>query len=252
MVTRHSPDLVQRLRTLPDDTEDAPWMIMADLQWHAVDVLLSALRLYVRERRRPWYLASYLLVQTELPEGGRLPEVAPDVLMVDAVVRERSSWNVLEEGKPPQFVLEVTSRESMVRDAREKVSIYDLMGVEEYAIFYPRRPHGPLLWGYHRAADGSFVPWQPTDQGWLVSGVLDGMTLYVEERRWLRLLDVHGQRLPTAQEDRDVHVARARAEAARADAEAARADVEGAARAAAEADAARLRGELERLHHPDH
>jgi hypothetical protein len=101
------------------------------------------------------------------------------------------------------------------------------MGVQEYVIFAPQRTDGgPLLFGYHRDAEGRFVPWDTDEQGALHSAVLGGLTLYVEEGEWLRLRDAQGQRLPSAEE------------------EAERAEREAAARQVAEAELERLRALL--------
>ena len=100
--------------------------------------------------------------------------------------------------------------------------------------FAPQRiDGGPLLFGYHRDAEGRFVPWDTDEQGALHSPVLGGLTLYVEKGEWLCLRDAQGQRLPSAEE-----------EAERAEQEAARAEQEAAARQAAEAELARLRALL--------
>lgn len=85
----------------------------------------------------------------------RTLDVAPDLLMAEADDVERTSWNVLGEGQPPRFVLEVVTKESWERDTVEKWGIYNAMGVDEYAIFAPKRTDGgPLLFGHRRDADG--------------------------------------------------------------------------------------------------
>jgi Uma2 family endonuclease len=138
------------------------------------------------------------------------------------------------EGQVPPFVLEVVTKDSWERDTVEKPLLYDAMGVQEYVIFAPQRKDGgPLLFDYHRDAEGRFVPWDTDEQGALHSAVLGGLTLYVEEGEWLRLRDAQGQRLPSAEE-----------EAERAEREAARAEQEAAARQAAEAELERLRALL--------
>jgi Uma2 family endonuclease len=67
-------------------------------------------------------------------------KVAPDVLVSFGVEdRERLSYFVWRDGKPPDFVLEVASPSTWHRDANEKHDIYAAMGVTEYWRFDPNR-----------------------------------------------------------------------------------------------------------------
>lgn len=234
-------ELERFLLTVPDDTEDAPWMVMADLQVRDVDLLKPILRLHVARHRLPWYVASYLKITRPRPGSDRLLEAAPDLLVATGAEEHlRTSWNVESEGKAPQFVVEMTSTSSWERDRDDKPRIYDLMGVAEYALFYPeRKDGGPVLFGYRRDTAGTLVPWDSDAAGVLWSREL-GPGFYVEDGLWLRALDQRGRRLPTPSEW-------AEEEAARADAEAAARQEEAIRRAAAEAEAARLREELRRL-----
>lgn len=231
MVTRQpltKRDLL--LLTTPDDTEDAPWMVMSDQQWHAVDQFMSILNLHVERQGLPWYTASYLKITMPRGPGERSLDVAPDAFVVEAERHMRDSWNVIAERKSPQFVLEVLGEKSWTRDAKEKPDIYDAMGVREYALFWPRRPRGgPLLFGYRRSPMETFVPWETDDQGMLRSSELGGLRLHVEDQQWLRLVDLDGKRLPTEAEEA----------AARYDAERRAAE--------AEAEIERLRDEIRRL-----
>lgn len=69
-------ELERFLLTVPDDTEDAPWMVMADLQVRDVDLLKPILRLHIARHRLPWYLASYLKITRSRPGSERLLEAA--------------------------------------------------------------------------------------------------------------------------------------------------------------------------------
>ncbi len=46
-------ELERFLVTVPDDTVDAPWMVMSDLQSRDTDLLVDILRLYVEEEAMP-------------------------------------------------------------------------------------------------------------------------------------------------------------------------------------------------------
>ncbi|HVA91175.1 MAG TPA: Uma2 family endonuclease [Chloroflexota bacterium] len=257
-------DLDQFLLTTPSDTEEAPWMVMADLQVRDIDLLKPILREYIEQQHLPWYLASYLKISRRRPDSDELLEAAPDLMLALGEERLRTSWSIEAEGSP-LFVLEVASTKSLKRDYKDKPRIYGGMGVAEYAIFAPERKRGPQLSGYRRDEGGRFIDWRPDHHGVLWSRALGGLGFFVEERLWLRALDAEGQRLPTPQEQmiaafRALQAAeqRADAEAAARAAEASAHAAEALARAEAEAEVARLREELRRLRaaqekdaHPD-
>jgi len=191
------------LLTTPDDTEDSPWMVMGDPQWHAVDQFMSVLNLHVRRRRLPWYTASYMKITMRRPDGRPL-DVAPDAFKVEADPHWRQSYDVDAEGKPPELVVEVVSPWSYERDLEDKPTIYDAMGVREFVIFFSRRRRrDPELTGYRRDRLGQFVPWQPDERGVLWCETLGGLGITVADGRWLRLVDADGQLLPTAEEEAD-------------------------------------------------
>jgi hypothetical protein len=219
------------LLTVEDDTEDAPWMVMASLQVRDVDLLKSILHLQIQRSQLPWVVESYLAIRRRRPGSRRDLIAAPDLLLAEAADRLLSSWSVEREGKAPEFVLEVASGASWERDSDDKPGIYRWLGVREYAIFAPERTDGgPTLFGYQRDDADQWGEWRPDERGVLWSRALGGIGLYVEGDVWLRALDGQGNRLPSPDEW-------ARDEAARAEATAAR----------AEAEIARLREELRRL-----
>ena len=88
--------------------------------------------------------------------------VAPDVFVVLGVPnRQRLSYVVYEEGKAPDFVLEVLHVSTWRRDTGEKKDIYKSLGVREYWIFDPHdRYLGAPLVGY-RLRDGCYEPIAP-------------------------------------------------------------------------------------------
>ncbi len=226
----------------PDDTEEAPWMVMPDFQWRVVSLLMSILGLYARRTDQRWYLGAELKVKMPRPAGQRMLDLGPDMMMAEADDAERDSWNVRVEGGSPLFVLEVVTDESRARDMDEKPILYDQMGVREYVIFAPRRKdNGPILLGHRRDATGRFAPWATGADGVLRITSLGGLGLYVEGDR-LRVRDLQGRRLPSAEEEAE----RAEQEAERAKEEAlARQDAERRA-SEAEAEVARLRALLAR------
>ena len=77
------------------------------------------------------------------------PPVAPDVYVAFGVAnRHRRSYVVWEEGKPPDFVLEVASSFGRGQDAREKPASYAKMGVPEFFLYDPERQPEEELSGF--------------------------------------------------------------------------------------------------------
>ena len=70
---------------------------------------------------------------------------SPDVYVVFGVAdRTRSTYVVWEEGKPPDFVLEIVSPSSQRRDKEEKQVLYAKMGVPEFFLYDPESEGVPL------------------------------------------------------------------------------------------------------------
>jgi len=171
--------------------------------------------------------------------GNRNRHVSPDVFVVRGVPKEvrpkRRNYRVWEEGKGPDFVVELTSETTREEDRTTKRAIYqDVLGVSEYFLFDPFEEYlHPPLQGC-RLTSGTYRPIRPV-KGRLPSRVLG---LHLEaDGDLLRLYDpAAGRRLPTPPE---VFEAQQREAAARRRAVRARRE--------AEAEAERLRRELEEL-----
>jgi Uma2 family endonuclease len=223
-------------------------MVMPDYQFWVVHLLVSILRRHRAEQRLRWYIGAELWVT--LPRPG-LPnlDVAPDLFVAEGDTKSRTSWNIRAEGQAPRFVLEVVTGASWDRDTHEKRAVYELMGVEEYAVFAPLRADGgPKLFGYHQGVFGQWQVWRAEADG-LRSRALGGLHLKVveAEQSLLRLYDAQGRLLPSdeeaaAAERRQAEAARRQAEAARRQAEIARRQAEAARR---QAEAERQRAEEE-------
>ncbi len=193
-----------------------------------------SLRSYVTQEELPWFVASMLPILYRRPELRRQGQVAPAVLGAFVEDRVRYAYNLREEGVVPAFVLEVISPSSVRQDTIKKRRLYELLGVQEYALFAPEPSATlPALQGYRRGAKGRFMPWQPDDQGRLRSAVL-ALDL-VAEGPDIRAQRPDGTPLLTAQ-----HEAAARQQVEL------RAEREAAARQQAEDEIARLRAELQR------
>ena len=102
------------------------------------------------------YVSGDLLVYYE--EGNPRVSVAPDVFVAFGVEdRMRMSYKVWEEGKAPDFVLEVASKSTWREDLGPKREVYARLGVKEYWMYDPTGEYlSPVLQGL-RLAGGAYV-----------------------------------------------------------------------------------------------
>ena len=220
-----------------------------DAQHAAILYGITVLRTYFAGRDDV-YVSGDLLIYYE--EGNPRVSVAPDVFVVFGVEdRMRMNYKVWEEGKGPNFVLEVASPSTWREDVGRKRDIYAGLGVREYWLYDPLGAHlKPALQG-NRLVDGEYErqPLVKSVDGRLVlySGTL-GLELWAKGGR-MRFRDP-GTGLDLLSHDEE-HLAH-RAAAARAEREAAarrsaevRAEREAAARRAAEARVAELEALLD-------
>jgi hypothetical protein len=226
---------------LEDDTEDAPWMTMGDLQFWSASSFAHSLRNYAHECGLGWYVASMLPILYLAADSPRKRQLSPDVFVAFVPEHARQSFDAEKEGGFPPFVLEVVSPSSTERDELDKQRAYALLGVQEYALFTPRDATQSKLEGYRRDAAGRFTPWPPDEQGRLWSETL-GLFLVVRGSL-LQAETATGDLLLTPEQS---GVALRSAEAARMQEAIAR-EQEAIAREEAEAEIERLRQELAQL-----
>lgn len=184
----------------------------------AIIAIVSMLWAYFRQRTDV-YIGGDMFWYYE--EGEPRKHIAPDVFVAFGVTTtERRSWLIWEEQKIPEVVFEITSRSTRAEDLGSKKGLYEWLGVQEYFLFDPLDEYlRPRLQGF-QLVDGYYQA-IPLRKGELTSTLLN-LTLYAEGDK-LRFRDLQtGQRLPFP-------------------------DEEAQARAAAEAEVARLRAELARL-----
>ena len=128
-----------------------------DFQARAILYAFGALRVRYGDRRPDVYVSADLLIYCE--EGNPRVSVAPDVFVVFGVEDPpRMSYKTWEEGKGPDFVLEVASPNTWEEDVERKPAVYAGLGVREYFLFAPRSEYlVPRLQGY-RLIDGGYEP----------------------------------------------------------------------------------------------
>ena len=148
----------------PDEVEypEGHWIAQSVGHGDAVRQAATALDYYFRER-------ADVLVAMELvvyyQRGNNQVWLQPDVQVVFGVEHcgSRGSFKVWEEGKAPDFVLEVASPSTAEKDARHKAREYARIGVREY---WRLDPAGSLmetpLEGYAASA-GQYERVQPVE-----------------------------------------------------------------------------------------
>jgi Uma2 family endonuclease len=223
---------------------------------------LEVLRRYYTPNPRVAILSNMFVYYVE---GDPKSCICPDLFVVLGVPSNprRRTFKVWEEGKGPDWVLEVTSRKTRRDDQRTKLEIYrDVLKVREYFLFDPLEEYlEPSLQG-SRLVRAQYKPIAPV-AGRLPSEIL-GLHLERDDLD-LRLYNPEtGLWVPTSvellgllQESRTAHrrerAARRKEEEARRKEEQARRKEEGArrkeeeARRAAESEVERLRRENDAL-----
>ena len=193
----------------------------------------------------------------------------PDLLIAfnadPAAYRRSNAYVISEQGKPPDFVLEIASRRTGREDAGDKRDDYAALGIPEYWRFDETetgRWHGTRLAGDRLAggryrpvtieqlADGSLqghsqvlnlnLRWERGQLGWYDPATGRHILTYDDQRA---RADIAEDRADIAEDRADIAEAQADVAEARADREEARADRE-------EARARALEEELRRLRNP--
>ena len=161
----------------PDGVEypEGRWIAQSVCHGDAVGPAREALVHHFRGRK-DMLVAMELVVYYQ--RGNNKARLQPDLQVVFGVGRgNRGSFRVWEEGKAPDFVLEVASPSTAENDARHKAAEYLAIGVREYWRLDPegslmRRP----LEGYS-ASGGRYGPVEAVESDgtgvWLRSKVLE-------------------------------------------------------------------------------
>jgi len=240
----------KKLHALPTDLtvvypeSDGKPMAETDFHYEIMTDMIDTLKERYAEHHDV-YVAGNLIVYYQEKQPQKF--VAPDVFVVFGVEKKkRRTYRLWEEGKGPDFVLEVASQSTCDYDLGEKKDLYaSILGVQEYYLYDPDKRYlpSPLL-GF-RLVEGVYVPIQAVE-GRLPSDTL-GLELGEEGGR-LRLYNPLTKKWvlkPAEQAKAEALRAQAQVRRARAQARQAKARAQ-----QAEAELARLRAELERLRTP--
>lgn len=211
---------------------------MGETDLHRLDMIdsIETLELFFMGQRV--YVTGNILLFYR--RGNRRKHVSPDVMVVKGLdPHQRDNYLLWEEGKPPDVVIEVTSKSTRDEDLEDKFEIYrDEIKVREYFLFDPRAEYlKPSLKGY-RLVRGNYVPIKQVNDRLPSKGLGLHLERHGTELRFGN--PKTGQWLPTLRESRD------EAEQSRHQSELARQQAV-QARQALQAENERLRRELEAL-----
>ena len=199
--------------------EDGEPMAVSDLHRRILMRTLQAFDEHFKQDPEVYVSGDILMYYVE---GDPRKSVSPDVLVAFGLGKKfRGNYKVWEESKVPDFVMEF-SKSTYQNDLQHKMELYASLGIQDYFLYDAEGLYLPSpLMGF-TLVDGAYVPISPGADGGLHATTL-GLDFHVSNEG-LGLYDsVANEWLQTPAES-----ATARAETA-------------------EAEAARLREELERL-----
>lgn len=189
----------------------------ADLHRGLMMDLIGSLERYFGDHQQVYVSGNILLYYQQ---GNIKARISPDVLVTLGVPQgPRRIYKVWEEGKAPDFVIEVTSKKTKARDRGIKKDLYESLGVKELLLFDPTSDYLDPRFQAFRLEGGRHVPvLTPESVGY--ESVQLGLTFRVVDNQ-LRIFETHSQRLLLNGRELGFQ---ARQESQRADQESARAD----------------------------
>jgi Uma2 family endonuclease len=172
-------------------SSDGKPMAETDLHRDEMIYVIEALQKHFRDARDVYVSGNLLLYYVE---GEPRYSISPDALVAKGLADAKSRrdiYKVWEEGRPPCWVMEVTSRSTRQEDLRKKKDLYRQLGVEEYFLFDPREEYlDPSLQGFRLIGGpgGEYRPIGLEADGSLLSPLLG--ILFQREGQELRLVNV--------------------------------------------------------------
>ena len=250
-----------QIPSVPTDTTiyypdaDGKPMAVSDLHRRILTRTLQALDAHFEQQPEVYVSGDILMYYVE---GDPRKSVSPDVLVSFGLGKKlRQTYLVWEEGKPPDFAMEFSSKTTYDRDLGHKMRLYASLGIQDYFLYDAEGLYLPSpLMGF-TLVDDVYAPLSGDRDGSLHSAMLGldfhvgdvGLGLYDPVAgAWLQTpAESAAARAEQEAERADTAEARASIAEARAEQEAAARQQETARAEAAEAEAAQLREQLKRL-----
>ena len=184
------------------DSDGVP-MAENDFQLRTMTYAIEALATHFRTRSDV-YVSGDLFVYHE--ENNSTARVAPGVFVVFGVPgHRRRTYLLWQEGKAPDFVMEVASPSTYRADLGDKRDTYAGIGVPEYWLYDPIGGfHDPRLQGF-RLVEGRYEPIPVTERtGSVLTGYSKALTLELrlyEDDRFRFHDPASGRDLPSLDEE---------------------------------------------------
>jgi Uma2 family endonuclease len=146
-------------------------MAESNLHRKVIADLIAALEQRYIDDPGAWAGGNFLLY---FEKGNPRASVAPDVVLVRGIEKwDRPLYKLWEEGRPPDFVIEVTSGSTRSEDLSTKKDLYERLGISKYYLFDPTGDYlEPRLQGY-RLEKGCYVRLAQEPDGSLPSRITD-------------------------------------------------------------------------------
>ena len=200
----------------PTETElypetDGKPMAVSDMHRRILTRILQTLENHFRQRPEVYVSGDILMYYVE-----RQPQkvVAPDALVTFGMGQKpRLTYKVWEEGKVPDFVMEMRSKTTYRNDLGEKMELYASLGIRDYVLYDAEGLYLPTpLMGF-TLVDSRYVAISPHADGGIYSAAL-GLAFRLRDTH-LEIYDpVSEARLQTPAEAAEARAETAEAEAA--------------------------------------
>ena len=194
-----TPTNVRPLPYAPTETtdlypeSDGKPMADTDLHLYWIKRVQDMLETYFSQHPEVYISGNIMMYDIE---GPMRTAVSPDILVAFGLGQKfRRTYKVWEEGKPPDFVMEFSSKRTYRNDLDEKMALYARMNIPDYFLYDPDRRYLPApLMGF-RLVEGTYVEIAPDVHGRVHSETLnldfalldDGLAIYdPQAQRWLQ------------------------------------------------------------------
>ena len=146
-------------------------MAVSDLHRRILTRILQTLEHHFTQRPDVYVSGDILVYYTE---GHPQKVVAPDVLVTFGIGQKpRLTYKVWEEGKVPDFVMELSSKSTYQNDLGEKMELYASLGIRDYVLYDAEGLYLPTpLMGF-TLVNGGYVAMSPNADGGIYSEALN-------------------------------------------------------------------------------
>ncbi len=153
---------------------------MAETDLHIEEIIRMRHILKAHFAEKPdVYISGNIMMYYE--EGVIRSSVSPDVLVSFGIGKKRRrTYKVWEEGKPPDFVMEFSSRGIYRDDLDNKVELYAKIGISEYYLYDAERRYLPSPLMAFRLVDGENVEIPESHDGGFFSETLN-LTIHLQD-----------------------------------------------------------------------